>query len=227
MEEIEKSGNQAIFFQGFCGDIDPVTNKNRRGGGGQEDLLFYGKLLAQRIFKIERYASPLSKTDLRVREKRINLPVKIPSRKEIELEKRSWLEQYNDNLPWVRFIKDWEKGMKRSYHNLKKRPYSEDIPIQGISIGEVKILGLPGEVFCRYALRLRKRYPQLFTFGYSGGNVGYLPTKGAYTITNDYACYLAPKIYGLVPFAPAIENLILNASKEVLWLTQPKALRNE
>jgi len=61
----------------------------------------------------------------------------------------------------------------------------------------------------------RNRLP-LMTVGYAGGNVGYLPTGDAYDIDVDYACYQAPRFYGLFPFARELETILLRECNRIL-----------
>ena len=214
--EIEEKGNHGIFFQGFCGDIDPVVNKNRWGAGTEEDLHVYGKLLSQRIFKTEKFAISPPQVTLKAREMRIRLPLQVLQKEEIERERQFWLEFIKNNEPFNRFIQAWAEEANERYEEFKASPYLDSIPVQGVSIGDLKILGVPGEVFCQYGLNLQKVIPLLFTFGYSGGNICYLPTKDAYQNPNDYACYLAPKLYGLFPFSPEVETIFLESCKRVI-----------
>ena len=108
-----------------------------------------------------------------------------------------------------KFILDWEKEAKEKHEYFFKNPYIDDVPIQVISIGELKMVGLTGEVFCEYDLNLRKKFPVLLTIGYANGCVGYIPVKNAYKKENDYACYLAPKIFDLFPFRLKLKNYII------------------
>ena len=214
--EIEASGGQAIVLQGFCGDIDPVTNWNRWGKGTKEDLAFCGRLLAQRAFKAEEYAASSANPTLKVAEQRVDLPLKIPSRAAITKEKDAWLETHKASSPMGRFIEEWAAKATEAHAEFSNKPCLAGIPIQGVSIGGLRMLGLPGEVFCEYGLRLRERWAPLFTLGYCGGDVGYLPTTSAYQVPNDYACYGSARFYALFPFTPEIEDVVLGAANEVL-----------
>ncbi|HRR92063.1 MAG TPA: hypothetical protein P5253_07310, partial [bacterium] len=79
-----------------------------------------------------------------------------------------------------------------------------------------KIIGIPGEVFCEYGLKLKERFSPLFTFGYSNGLTGYIPVKDAYRDRGDYACYQAPKIFNVFPFSQEINDLLLEEATDVL-----------
>lgn len=211
IRKIEKDGNYCIFFQGFCGDIDPVTNKNRWGKGTKEDIELYAEIIKNRVSKIEKYAFFVD-SDIKCFYEKILLPLKIPKKEEIKLEKEKLLKK-NDNPEWKKFLDDWEKEAIEKYDALRNNPYIE-FPIHFISIGELKFIGLAGEIFCKYDLNLRKDFQNLFTFGYTDGVIGYIPTKDAYKIENDYACYLAPKIFSIFPFSSDIEDIILEKLKE-------------
>ena len=211
IRKIEDDGNYCIFFQGFCGDIDPVTNKNRLGKGTNQDIELYGEIIKNRILKIEKYGFPVN-SDIKCFYEKILLPLKIPKKKEIRLEKEKLLKKI-DNPNWEKFLDEWEKEAIEKYDKLRNNPYIE-FPIHFISIGELKFIGLAGEVFCEYDLNLRKVFKNLFTFGYTNGVVGYIPTKDAYKIENDYTCYIAPKIFSIFPFSPNIEDIILEKIKK-------------
>jgi len=214
--EIENGGDYGIFFQGFCGDIDPVTNKNRWGRGTRDDLALYGRLLCERALKAEKYAAVPSEATIKALEKRMRLALQVPGREDIGKQRRFWDERRKGEPSAKRFLDDWEREADEKLDEFISKPCLENIPVQAIAIGELKIIGLPGEVFCEYGLRLQEKWSSLFTVGYCGGNVGYVPTAPAYEVPYDYACYFAPKFYGLFPFADEIEDVVLSESNEIL-----------
>lgn len=216
VREIESGGDRALFLQGFCGDIDPVTYLNRRLGASAADLELCGKILAARAQKAAALATFGQKTYLTALEKRIRLPLLVPSRGDLKKEEAVAMES-NRAFPRVkRIIHDWRKRAERSYSASRKFPWLDGIPLQAISIGGMKILGVPGEVFCSYGLRLSRGRPSLMTCGFANGDIGYLPTRQAYGTPGDYACYFAPKFYGLFPFSPALESIVLRESRDIL-----------
>jgi hypothetical protein len=201
MREIESGGDRGLFLQGYCGDVDPVVYLNRRLGATAADLDLYGKVLAARARKAQDRAVFESEACLKAAEKRIRLP----------------LLESNREFPRVRrIILDWRKRAEKRHAAFRKSPWMENIPIQAMAVGGLKILGLPGEVFCRYGLTLRRSWPALTTASSANGDIGYLPTRRAYGTPDDYACYFAPKFYGLFPFSPAIETILLRKSRSLL-----------
>ena len=213
---IEKGGDNCIFFQGFCGDIDPVTNMNRWGMGREEDIELLGYIVGSRALKAKRYGNVIEDPKIDIIEKRVKLPLQVPSKEEIKRDAEFWMDIYKGNRDAQRFIEGWLREAESSYERLREKPYIEDIPIQGIGIGAIKIIGIPGEVFCEYGLRLKERYPMLLTFGYTNGLVGYIPVKDAYRDKRDYASYIAPKIFNVFPFSQDIEDTVILEASEIL-----------
>ena len=216
IRRIEEKGDRAIFFQGFCGDIDPVTYLNRRGGGTAADLDFYGRLLSERIAKAERFAVVHPSPELVSVESRIRLPLAVCPEDGIEADARFFLEKNNAFPGADRFTDEWKKIARARNREFRKKPYIDNVAVQAAAIGGVPMLMLPGEVFCSYGTDLRKEWPNLLSFGYANGNAGYFPTRSAYDNPDDYACYCAPKFYSIFPFEKEIQSLLLGESRKLL-----------
>jgi len=214
--EIENGGHCGLVFQGFCGDIDPVTYMNRRLGATADDLGLYGRILSLRTFKSEKYVSFEARPELRAAEKRIRLPLQVFPKNALERETQAALEATTEFPGARRIVKAWRRKVEKFHAAFSRSPWTEDVPVQALSIGRLKILGLPGEVFSGLSLKLRKKWPSLMTIGYANGNVGYLPTREAFRTPNDYACYGAPKFYAVFPFSPKTESALLRAGNELL-----------
>ncbi len=216
IREAEPRGDRLIFFQGFCGDIDPVTQLNRWGEGTGEDLRYYGDLLTRRLRKTERYSLPEDDVALSAAEARIRVPLRIWEKQEIEDQVAAFRKAYV-NFSGVRRFGDWWRSeASRVAAEMRKNPFMENVPIQALSIGHLRFLALPGEVFCGIGLELRNAFSPLFTIGYANGYIGYVPTGEAYRCPTDYAAFYAPMFTNVFPFRPEIEGLILSASRKVL-----------
>ena len=216
VREIESGGDRGLFLQGFCGDIDPVVYLNRRLGATAADLNLYGKVLAARARKALGRAAFVSDVTLSALKRRVRLPLLVPPKGDLKRESGAALES-NREFPRVRqIIRNWRERAEKRHAAFRKSPWMEDVPVQAMAVGGLKILGLPGEVFCRYGLTLRRSWPALITAGYANGDVGYLPTRRAYGTPDDYACYFAPKFYALFPFSPAVETILLRESRRLL-----------
>ncbi|MFA4926586.1 MAG: hypothetical protein WC524_08065 [Candidatus Aminicenantales bacterium] len=216
VNEIERSGNKALVLQGFCGDIDPVTYLNRRLGATREDYYLSGRIIAARALKSVKYTKFRKDVVLKSAENRIRLPLSVFPWEDLERETAAALEANQQFLHAARVISLWRKKIEKHYKAFASSPWLENVPVQAIRVGEMRILCLPGEAFCSLGLKLREKFPSLMTAGYANGDVGYLPTEEAYLNPDDYACYCAPKFYGLFNFAPAVEKVLIEESSRVL-----------
>lgn len=227
VRSVESRGGKALVLQGFCGDIDPVSNLNRWGAGEAEDLALYGEIVAGRAFKaFARKAAPpkgdpLSTEDpgpfkLVAVEKRIRVPVVAPEKDEIARMAHTFLE-LNEGFPRAeRFAREWEDRALSRRAGIAAHPWVDHVPVQALAIGDLKVIALPGEVFSSYSLKLGKEFPGLLTVGYANGNIGYLPPREAFDNPGDYAAAFAPMFYTVFPFSQDIEDLVLEAAREVL-----------
>ena len=81
------------------------------------------------------------------------------------------------------------------------------------------IVGLPGEIFCQLGAPFQAR-ANAFTFGFCGGNIGYVPTADAYDDPADYAAWEASRFYGLFPFRRDAQQALVDAGLTVLKQVQ-------
>jgi len=213
---VEDRGWKAVVFQGFCGDIDPVTNLNRWGDGTPDDLALCGNLIAGRALKAEK--SAISPVDVRISaaESRIQLPLAVPSRDRLDREAAIFLEK-NSGFPGAdRFAAAWRQAAGEAWERFAAAPRLENVPLQAMDIGGLKFIGLPGEAFASFSLSFRRARPALFTVGYANGDIGYLPDRAAFADSGDYAAFCAPKFYSLFPFTADLEDLIVREGLALL-----------
>ena len=216
IREIEKKGHRAVFFQGFSGDIDPVSQWNRWGAGTDRDLELYGQLLSRRAFKAEKYAVEPSRNSLKAAETRMAIPLRIPSKKQIAIEAAEFAKSYAQFPGGSRFAEEWKKKALDALSTFQSKPYLGNVPLQALAVGPLKFLGIPGEVFCRLGLKLQRKWHPLFPLGYANGSIGYIPTQRAFRDPADYACACAPKFYSLFPFTSDIEKILIRESDRLL-----------
>ncbi len=216
VREVERRGHKAVFLQGFCGDIDPVTGLNRWGSGTEEDLHLYGQILADRLFKAEKYAKSDPAPNLKAVEKRVRVPLAVPSREGVEEAAKLFLK-FNSTFPLAdRFAEAWLKVARARRDDMALRPRLENVPVQALAVGGLRIAALPGEVFTVYGKRLKDTWADLMPVGYAGGDIGYFPPADAYDNPADYGCYCAPMFYNVFPFTRDLEDVFLGATREML-----------
>jgi neutral ceramidase len=213
---VEARGHKALVLQGFCGDVDPVTNLNRWGEGTEDDLALYGGILAGRAFKAAAAAATGKDPELRAVEKRLRVPLVVPPRDEIGARAALFLEK-NGRFPQAdRFACEWERTARDRYDELAAKPFVDNVPVQAMAIGGLRLLALPGEAFSAYSLILREGFPSLMTAGYANGNIGYLPSGRAFEDEADYASRFAPMFYTVFPFRPDLPYLLIGAARDLL-----------
>jgi hypothetical protein len=207
--EIERAGHHALVFQGFCGDIDPVCYMNRRLGATADDYQLDGRILAGRALKAEKYVTFHADPKLRSAEKRARLPLQVFPKKNLDKETEAAYEATKEFARSREVVQAWRKRVIKNHDAYLKSPWMDNVPLQAVGLGGLKIMAVPGEIFSGYGVKLAARHPGLMTFGYANGNIGYVPMKKAFAVPNDYACYCAPKFYDLFAFAPDVETILL------------------
>lgn len=216
VREIEKGGDRALFFQGFCGDIDPVLQKNRWGEGTAGDLADIADLVWRRLIRAERYAVPQPSPRLAAVEHRIAVPLRVYDKRTIERQAASFAKTYSQFPGAARFAKDWRRRALAAAPLMRRRPEAGNVPVQALAVGGLKIAALPGEFFSAIGLKLQKTDGPLVPVGYANGNIGYVPTDRDFRDAKDYACYCAPMFYELFPFEPGVERAFLAAARRAL-----------
>lgn len=216
VREIERTGHRAVFFQGFCGDIDPVIQMNRWGEGTSDDLFDIADLVRRRLVRAERYAVPQPEPRLAASELRIDIPLTVYDKRTIDREAASFEETYSQFPGAARFARDWRKRALAAAPVLRKSPEVQGVPVQALAVGGLKLIALPGEFFSQIGLKLQKTEAPLVPIGYANGNIGYIPTDRDFRDRADYACYCAPMFYQLFPFETGVERTFLAAARKAL-----------
>jgi hypothetical protein len=213
---VEASGDKAVFFQGFCGDIDPVLQWNRWGEGTTDDLRDIADLVLRRLRKAERFAVAVKEPRLAAVESRIAVPLTVPDKRAIERRAASFAKTYKQFPGADRFAADWKERALAAAPAMRKAPFISNVPVQALSIGGFRIAALPGEFFCEIGLKLARTDAPLMPVGYANGNIGYIPMDKDFRDAADYACYCAPMFYRLFPFEPGVERTFLRETRKAL-----------
>ena len=218
---LEAEGRRGVFLQGFCGDIDPVSQRNRWGEGTEDDLALYGCLAASRLIKAERYLRPIEAPAIRALESRVDLPLTICDAPRIRRFAAAFADKYKAFPGGPRFARDWTRRALAGRDAARRDPFVHSAPVQAMTIGPVRLAGLPGEVFSDFGPALRRGRDPLFPVGFANGDVGYIPTRRAYSDPTDYAAWCAPMFYQLFPFTPDVGARLVSRVKSLLGRIEP------
>jgi hypothetical protein len=216
VREIEKGGDGAVFFQGFCGDIDPVLQMNRWGEGTSDDIRDIGETVRRRLARAERFAVPQPEARLAAAELRIDVPLTVYDKLTILRKAASFAKTYSQFPGADRFAAEWKDLALAAAPLARKSPAVRNVPVQALALGDLKVAALPGELFSEIGLKLQGPDAPLVPVGYANGNIGYVPADRDFRDRADYACYCAPMFYQLFPFAPGVERLFLKSARAAL-----------
>lgn len=217
----QDQGCIAMFAQGCCGDI----NAHPRDGSF-EAAERLGTILGRATVACAEQIETADIATLRAVSAVTRLPFMEPMSVD---ESRKLVEHYKQSLDEVRVQRTgrpqsylakgslaWAQAMHRAATG-QHRPESQPFETQVFQVGQVALVGMPGEVFVDYALRLDEESPfaQNVVLGYTNGCVGYVPTaraypEGGYEVTNAY------QYYGTLMIGPESEDLICSTALNLM-----------
>ena len=207
---LEEKGYEGLFFNGCCGDINPLTTAEECGEGRFKDMRRYGKMISREALLALGDLSICLHGDISSKMVQLELPLKLPSieeQKQILLEAEEKLASNPEDKNAL-FEYHWAK---EALEALEKRcPDTVAIPLQVIKIGQAVLVCIPAEVFVEIGLGIKQAFPEqyIFVIGYANGVVGYIPTLEDFR-NNGYAATLAPKIYGNFPFREDVGKILV------------------
>jgi hypothetical protein len=172
-----------LFLQGACGDINPVRNTT-----GFEDVERYGTALAGETLKVLALLSAApgeARAKVSVRTAMISLPFReLPDRAEAERDERAAREAL-EHAASPEQVRTLGLALKRTRDVLGLFDHhrgSLRAEIQAFRIGDLALVGIPGEPFARQGVQIRENSPapHTWTVGYANDHLGYFPTRAAY-----------------------------------------------
>jgi len=218
-------GCLAMFANGACGDIDPVSNRDVWGQATFDDVDRAGAALADDAVEIVREIRTEDEARLKVERIITDLPLQTMSLDEVE----SAVQQCQQELDRLRREGAAEKTLDRARFQLLWAEDTRDLfkigaapsetraEIQGIALGESVLLGLPAEVFTEVGLAIKAHsdFAYNFLITYANGDVGYIATGQDFR-ENGYAATMAPLIYNTFPFAADVSARLADAAGRLL-----------
>jgi hypothetical protein len=205
-------GGSALFAQGCCGDINP------RRRGSFHAVRTNGRLLGGAVVMgAEQIAADDPSPTLGAAMDTLQLSVQapIPSDRadefissfaaQVEDAQAKGLHRGHVRLrqAWL----DWARDMKALSERPDESPGSLPFEVQVLRVGDLSIVGLPGEVFAEYAINADAHSPfaQTAVLGYTNGCHGYVPTAAEYP-RGGYEVNDAIRYYGTLMFVPASDG---------------------
>lgn len=219
VEESLGGGCVALFGQGCCGNI------NSEPRGTFEVAEQQGRTLAEAVADAAADVDLSGEATVDGRSVVLQLALRPPPSVE---EARALLQQAEealesgretDNYGWRqcrRGLVDWAGRLLKLAED-GAQDLTQAFEVQALRIGDIAIVGLPGEVFVEYQLRIRECSPFAHTLvlAYANGNIGYVPTADAFP-QGGYEVDTAIRYYGTTMLTPDCEEIVVDGACELL-----------
>ena len=175
----------------------------------------HGEQLAEEALRIYGKIKPAQNLGVSMRSKLVNLPLRVPDEEFVEGIMSRYAEQ-RKQPDWERFYREWKEDTLREI----SRNVRDTLPveIQVLMLGkDILFAMLPGEVFTKWGLKIKKCSPAKNTFviGIANDEVGYIPDEDDFA-RNGYAADMVPVICGFFHFAPNVGETLVAAVRELL-----------
>jgi len=167
-----------LYANGFCGDINHINVNDPHQLKGFAESERIGQQLAKSATAALANLESVQGERVRTASRVVPLPAVVPTADEV-----TWARQAVAATPVGGG--PGREDLVRAHRNiilaeLKKEFF--DAEVQVISIGNVAVTGLPGEIFVELGLEIKRRSPFSHTIlaELANGNVGYVCTEKAY-----------------------------------------------
>lgn len=211
------TGAICLFLTGAIGDVGPVRR-------GEESLNLIGQAVADEVLRVLPGCTSLDDPWLDTEGDVLALPLaELPSRDELLSQRDHYLrlaleaERREDPIQArsARAMVAWSEHIF-DLHRDRRLPTSVPAEIHTLHIGNLTIVGVPGELFVDLGLQIKaaRSDAPVLVVGFANGDIGYIPTRnaypqGGYEINEAYRYYGYPAV--LAPEAG--EQIVATAAR--------------
>ena len=203
-------GSKCIFFNGSQGDVNHVNVFPRPGeenglhkdfddvDRGYSHARHMGNVVAGAVLQVFEKVKWCDNSDIKIGKTTVNVPANRPAPDEIPLAtKYSALhsEGRDDEIPFKGMQLTTVLANSARILRLKDGPDFFEIPVTALAIGEIALVGIPGEPFSSVGIAIKaieSRFGIIIPCALTGGMFGYFPNTEAYneggyeTATSNY-----------------------------------------
>jgi len=200
MRLVEKETDAlCLFTNGATGNINHINifNPYQRRGFYEAERL--GTILGKKVLSIIPKGKTIPVKELRIIREEIKLSLRKIPRSEVEKARRLVEERKIKKISLIDGLSE-EVYAEQILALGKISEKSLSSEIQVISLGDIALVSIPGELFVEYGLEIKKKSPfaHAFIIGYANDYVGYIPTlkafqEGGYEVRTGSASKLDPK----------------------------------
>ena len=223
----EQTGALALFITGAAGNVNPAPDERRLTGAQR-----LGSRLAAEALRVVTHIPMAGPHQVTVASETLDLPLQAPpSAADLE-------EMIGDHLFQIRAAQEassplrakWQRALlgwaQATLGAIRKGCVGQTVPaeVQVIGLGDVALVGIPGELFVELGLDIKERSAptKVLVCGYANGDIGYIPTREAYS-QGGYEIEEAFKFYGYpAALAPEAGERLVQAASTVVMRSREK-----
>ena len=212
IKNLSDHGYDGLFLNGFCGDIDPVSNLEKWGSGTEDTIDAYGKRIVNAFLQqvsdettvndtmtADTVINDISINNLEIGAYEIKIDLKLQPYDDAKIDEEYNLFKKGTN---EELAKIWAETM-RKYLNTTENPYIESVIVQIFKIDKILFVGFPGEAFTELGTIIKNSLSDyhVITLGNCNSTMRYIPTEED-IINRRYAGYSSCFIYSRLPLVP-------------------------
>ena len=240
IEKVKGGGTVALFFNGAYADTHPrkglIPGYNYYTPiEGDELTTTLGTILGAAALRISETTHTCSDVSIDVCSEVVKVPLeKVSSEEELENmipeEEQRLEELMKAGAPshewwWLKQRLDWHHYVLDLYRQGKRFEERENLEIQVVRIGDMYVVGIPGEVFSRIGLEIKRRAHEIgldkvLVFALTNGNPGYIPAEEDYTIApvgkRGYELEGSYMLYGRPLVSPGTATTIIETAVKLI-----------
>lgn len=187
--ELEQAlpGTKCIFFNGCQGDVNHIDVRIPKDGfnGGYEYSRHMGRVIAGTVLQVFDKVKYVDVDSLRYKQTTIHVPAKRPTPEQIKEAKiiKELHETGRDNeIPYSGMMHTTVVAEALHFVELEHGPEFFDMDLSGVAIGNVVLIGVPGEGFTGIGMGLKEAegWDLILPTCLTNGKHGYFPMQDAF-----------------------------------------------
>jgi len=170
----------AMFANGPCGNLNHINVFGSKRQGGFDHARMMGRTLAGEVMKVDYSARPVELQPLWYRSEKIELGLREFTDEEIAQFRRD-IEETEATASQMSSANFARGAALRALKIIEAGITSEEVEVQVLGLGDLAIVGIPGEYFVEFGLQIKEQSPAAATFviELANGSIGYIPTAAA------------------------------------------------
>ena len=168
-----------IFTIGFEGDSNHCDFTKEEIKSGYEHSKHMGRVIADTVVKIWNNTERVTPSCLKSENDIIYNRTRTDGEEDYESAVKLYNDYHNGKLKDIDYT---VVGNASRIQRMKNEPLYQKVPVTVINLGLIGFVGLGGEPFTEYGVKIRERCKERFivTLCLTNGGQGYLPTKKAF-----------------------------------------------